>query len=96
MVAVLLALSTSACAGVESDAPGEEIYSQLCASCHGASLQGGVGPALGPGSNAADQPDEFIRTTVLRGRGSMPSFSSTLDGDQVDRLTDYLREEQSG
>lgn len=76
------------------DATGEEIYQQLCANCHAEDLTGGLGPALGPGSNSASQPDEFMELAVLRGRGSMPSFSSSLDPEQVDRLVGYLREEQ--
>lgn len=78
------------------DASGEEIYAQLCANCHGADLEGGVGPPLGPGSNAAEQPDAFLEVTILAGRGRMPSFSSTLNQAQVDRLIGYIREVQAG
>ena len=78
----------------DDGASGEEVYQQLCANCHGDDLSGGLGPALGPGSNSAAQPDEFLELAILRGRGSMPSFSSTLDQGQVDRLVGYLRETQ--
>lgn len=73
-----------------SDATGEEIYVQLCARCHGVDLDGGVGPALGSGSNAAEEDDEYLEFTILNGRGRMPSFS-TLDEAQVDRLIAHLR-----
>jgi mono/diheme cytochrome c family protein len=53
-----------------------------------------VGPALGPGSNAATQADEFIVLTVTRGRGRMPSFGSTLTSEQIDRVVAFLREQQ--
>lgn len=87
----------SACVGRPApDAGGEEIYLQLCSNCHGDDLGGGVGPSLGPGSNAAGQPDEFLRVTITEGRGRMPSFSSTLDQDQVERLIQYLRQVQAG
>jgi mono/diheme cytochrome c family protein len=76
------------------DASGDEIYRQLCVHCHGADLSGGIGPALGPGSNAAAQPDAFLVFTINNGRGSMPSFSSSLNSAQVDRLVAYIREEQ--
>lgn len=93
----LIAMLAAGCIGrPESDASGEEIYLQLCSNCHGEDLGGRVGPALGPGSNAAEQPDEFLRVTVVEGRGRMPSFASTLDEGQVERLIDYLREEQAG
>lgn len=94
MSVMLLGLLT-ACTGRPSDeATGEEIYQQLCANCHVDDLSGGIGPALGPGSNSAEQPDDFLEVTILRGRGSMPSFSSSLDTTQLDRLIEYLREVQ--
>lgn len=93
----LLGVLTAACVGRPAqDAAGEEIYLQLCSNCHGDALEGGLGPALGPGSNAADQPDDYLRMTIREGRGRMPSFSSTLSDAQVDRLIGYLREEQGG
>jgi len=76
------------------DASGEEIYTQLCARCHGADLDGGIGPALGPGSASADESDDFLEFTIMNGRGRMPSFSSSLDDDQLDRLVTYMREVQ--
>jgi cytochrome c551 len=92
---LLIVLLAVACVGRPAeDATGEQIYLQLCANCHGADLGGGVGPALGPGSNAADQSDEFLWTTIHDGRGRMPSFSSSLDDVQMVRLIEYLRVEQ--
>jgi cytochrome c551 len=78
------------------DASGEEIYTQLCSNCHGDDLSGGVGPALGPDSNAASEPDEFLEFTILNGRGRMPSFDSSLNEAQLDRLVAYIREVQAG
>ena len=78
--------------GVPGDATGEQIYLQLCARCHGEELEGRVGPALGPGSNAAGQPDEFLAFTIENGRGRMPSFSAVLDEGQIDLLVAYIRE----
>lgn len=94
-VAVALLVSSCSLGGPPDDATGEEIYAELCARCHGADLSGGVtGPALGPGSNAADEPDEFLEFTIMNGRGRMPSFSSSLDDEQLDRLVGYIREVQ--
>jgi mono/diheme cytochrome c family protein len=95
--AVAMALAVSACVGRPSDdATGEEIYLQLCSNCHGDHLQGGLGPSLGAGSDAASQPDEFLRVTITEGRGRMPSFSSSLSDDQIDLVIDFLRSEQAG
>jgi mono/diheme cytochrome c family protein len=76
------------------DATGEEIYLQLCANCHGDSLEGGIGPSLAAGSDAANPPDEFLRVSITDGRGRMPSFQSSLSDDQVGRLISFIREEQ--
>jgi mono/diheme cytochrome c family protein len=92
--ALLLGL-LSACVGRPAqNASGEEIYLQLCANCHGDTMQGAVGPSLGPGSNTVGQPDEFLRVTISQGRGRMPSFQSSLTDDQVDRLVGFIRQEQ--
>lgn len=84
----------ASCGGPAPDATGEEIYAQVCSRCHGGDLQGRVGPALGPGSHVADQPDEYLLTTITRGRGSMPSFSRTLSETQIEAVVGYLRERQ--
>ncbi|HEY7468637.1 MAG TPA: cytochrome c [Acidimicrobiia bacterium] len=76
------------------DATGQDIYLQLCANCHGTDLEGRVGPPLGSGSNSAVQPDEFLHVAIVDGRGRMPSFSTSLTSEQVDRLIAYLREVQ--
>lgn len=95
VIAVAL-LGTACSLGRPADeATGEEIYAELCASCHGADLEGGaVSPALGPGSSSADESDEFLEFTIMNGRGRMPSFSSSLEDEQLDRLVGYIREVQ--
>lgn len=96
MVLVLAGLAVAACTGrPEADATGSEIYLQLCSNCHGDNLEGGIGPDLGPGSNAAGQPDEFLRFAITQGRGRMPSFATVLDDDQLERLIRFMREEQA-
>lgn len=98
LIAILfLAIAATGCSlgGAPEDATGEEIYVELCARCHGADMEGGVFPALGPGSSAADETDEYIEFTIVNGRGRMPSFPS-LRGQQVDRLVAYIREVQAG
>ena len=94
---VIVGLATLAACSVSrpaDDATGEEIYAQLCANCHAPDLSGGIGPPLGPGSNSADESDEFLEFTIMNGRGRMPSFSSSLNDAQLDRLVEYIREVQ--
>lgn len=94
-LAVLLLVA--ACGGRPApDATGAEIFSLECARCHGGELQGRVGPALGPGSDAVQRSDEFLTTTIVRGRGRMPSFGQVLTPEQVTRLVGYLRQKQAG
>jgi mono/diheme cytochrome c family protein len=93
--ALALVLAATGCSfgGPAPDATGEEIYAGLCARCHSGDLSGGVGPALGPGSNAASETDDFLEFTISNGRGRMPSFPS-LTEEQLDRLVSYIREVQ--
>lgn len=96
--ALVAVLATTSCTvgRPADDATGEEIYGQLCARCHGPELGGGVGPPIGPGSALVSETDEYILFTVVNGRGRMPSFSSSLDEAQLDRLVSYIREAQRG
>lgn len=89
-VAALIVATGCNLGGPGRDATGEEIYVQLCARCHGVGLDGDVGPALGPGSNAAEEDDEYLEFTIRHGRGRMPSFSA-LDDAQIERLITHLR-----
>jgi mono/diheme cytochrome c family protein len=89
-----LALMGWACSRPPAEASGQEIYEQVCANCHGVDLEGGLGPAIGAGSNSAEQDESFLTLTVTRGRGRMPSFGATLSDDQVQRLVEYVRSRQ--
>ena len=85
----------AACTGsADPDATGAELYSQFCARCHASDLSGGVGDALGAGSELVDKPDTYIADVIANGRGSMPAFSRTLSDDHVQRLVDFIRAEQ--
>lgn len=95
VVALVMVLAITACVGrPEEDATGEEIYLQLCSNCHSSDLSGNVGPSLGAGSNAANQPDTFLEMAIVDGRGRMPSFRNTLDMAQLERLIGFLRDAQ--
>jgi cytochrome c551 len=95
-VTAVLALTLTACSGIPEDASAPDVYALSCARCHGSQLEGGVGPALGVGSNSADQPDEYLVTTISRGFGRMPGFSGTLTEEQILAVVAFLRDEQAG
>ena len=77
------------------DATGEEIYGALCTRCHGNDLSGGVGPALGAGSELVDRPDAYVIQTITVGLGRMPAFRNTLSEEQIVSVAEYLREQQA-
>ena len=91
-----LVLTATACSAAPSpEATGPQLYGDLCSACHGAGLEGKVGPALGPRSLSADLPDQYLATTIERGIGTMPSFDH-LSQDQIARLVSFIRDVQSG
>ncbi|HLF42587.1 MAG TPA: cytochrome c [Acidimicrobiia bacterium] len=95
LLTALFLATISACVGrPAAESTGEEIYLRVCANCHGDSLQGALGPSLGPGSNAASQPDDFLTASITLGRGRMPSFQSSLTEDQIGLLVGFIRQEQ--
>ena len=66
---------------------GSELYAGLCTACHGASGEGGIGPALtGSDIGAGD-----ITTAVSTGVGSMPGFSSSLSETELAAVLAYTR-----
>lgn len=94
---MLVALLLAGCVSVSEDATGAEIYSALCARCHGSDLEGGVGPRLGGfDASSATESDEYLVTTITRGKGRMPSFGASLSDAQIERVVAYVREQQSG
>lgn len=107
LVAMLaaLVLSLAACSGGEAPQPdgadagtadpelvaGRSQWISSCARCHGASGNGGAGPALH--SARSDRPSVAAMTEVIvEGRGAMPAFGSSLDADQLEALVRYIDE----
>ena len=69
-------------------ARGQAIYAANCASCHGVTGDGGVGPSL-RARRVAQAPDSAILGLVRRGRGQMPAFALTPEEERD--LMAYLR-----
>jgi len=78
----------------ETSTDGRVLYSRRCATCHGADLEGAVGPALDASSPSATASDESIRTVIRQGAKGMPSDRS-LNDVQLGAIVDYVRRLQA-
>jgi mono/diheme cytochrome c family protein len=89
------ACSTAETPAAPSDpvlAEGQQIYLANCASCHGRSGGGGLGPKLS-GVVAARYPNiDDQKAVILNGQGSMPAFKTRFTAEQLDAVTRYTRE----
>jgi cytochrome c55X len=87
-------LAAPAAAAPDSGRKSELLYllKHDCGSCHGMTRQGGLGPALLPGS-LHDRPDQLLVTTILDGRPGtpMPPWRGELSEQDARWLVDALR-----
>lgn len=69
----------------------DELYQQHCASCHGITRLGGVGPALLP-QNLSRLRKPAARDVIANGRAltQMPAFASRFEETQIDELVSYI------
>lgn len=75
-----------------AQAAGAQVFADSCAACHQAKGEGvkGAFPALA--GNAFVQGDaKALASTVLQGRGGMPSFSGDLNDDQLAQVLSFIR-----
>ncbi len=70
---------------------GKNIFDNTCSVCHGEDGSGGTGPALNSQQVLTSVTDEQIRSTVITGRRSMPSFGDRLTSVEIDAVVDYVR-----
>lgn len=104
-IAVLLALIGLASASAHAGEPAEprrgeivRMVRQDCGSCHGITLQGGLGPALTPAA-LAGRPRDSLLWTILQGRPgtAMPGWARFLSEAEarwvVARLTEGFPQE---
>jgi len=67
---------------------GRARFLDSCAHCHAADATGDEGPDL----HGLEVSDRYIARTITQGiKGEMPSFRKKLKGDDILRLTAYLR-----
>jgi mono/diheme cytochrome c family protein len=75
---------------------GRKVFAAYCATCHGMSGGGGVGPSFSDGKLLTDFPDAQAQVAfVSTGKGVMPSFSS-LGQRRLEAVVRYEREVLSG
>ncbi|MGI9606866.1 MAG: c-type cytochrome [Acidimicrobiales bacterium] len=66
------------------------IYATRCASCHGASGQGHIGPSFDRVSERFETPEEQ-EEVVRNGRNTMPAFGGVLSDEQIAAVVAYER-----
>ena len=87
---MLLALGGTLLAQAEEP---KDVYTRLCAGCHGAGLEGGKGPALlGPLRHGDDAPALAHSTGTGFPLTGMPAFEETLSAGDLHALVVYLQE----
>lgn len=77
---------------------GKTLYSQHCASCHGADGQGITAPSLGDPALLANAPDAFLKYAIVNGRDGTPmvSFADQLGEGEINAVVAFLRSQASG
>ncbi len=80
-------LIATAKARMNASDPGERVYAEKCAACHGAKAEGGIGPKLA--KNPILNAPEAVAEIVKNGRGRMPAVP--LSDPELKALVDYLK-----
>ncbi|RAV09420.1 cytochrome c [Paenibacillus contaminans] len=66
----------------------EALYKKQCLSCHGANLEGKVGPDLRKVGSKLDE--EQIAAILRDGAKGMPAFSKMLNDEEIEALARWL------
>ncbi|HSF82113.1 MAG TPA: c-type cytochrome [Anaerolineales bacterium] len=82
-------------APASADLSGAEMYTRVCARCHGENGEGSYGSALNTKSYLQSVTDEQIREAIVRGRGDSEMLSwgdlGLLTERQIDELVVFIR-----
>jgi len=73
---------------------GEQIFNHVCIACHqpeGKGIQGIYPPLAGNPLLTTEDPTYFV-STVLTGRGGMPSFQGLYTDEEIAAITTYVRQ----
>jgi len=77
---------------IEALEDGEEVFKENCSGCHGAKLEGGVGPALLKKKWIYGGDDASLFETVSKGRkGGMPPFESQLGQKKIWKVITFIQ-----
>ncbi|OFW74354.1 MAG: hypothetical protein A2Y55_03200 [Actinobacteria bacterium RBG_16_68_12] len=73
----------------ERPTDGKSIFTATCSACHTLADAGTTG-TVGPNLDDAKPSKERVVDRVTNGKGQMPSFSSSLDPEQIQAVADYV------
>lgn len=73
---------------------GSDIYTNLCAQCHGVNGEGGLGPSLRASEFQQNNSDEEIFDTINIGHAatSMIAWGEILTANQIQQLVEFIRQ----
>ena len=73
---------------------GQELWTGVCAKCHGLAGQGGIAKSIAGSSLLTDPTtvEQIVRNGRVTPQGTMPAVGSGWTTEQVDALTSYLKE----
>ena len=75
----------------------EALYVANCAACHGADLEGVIGPALaGEGAHLGDHDADELAQVVANGEGGMPAFAGTLTPEEIEAIVEFILAANAG
>jgi len=91
--AIALTLSSIAVHAAAPSVAAEKLYQANCASCHGTTMEGGIGPTLGKHTWLHGEPTKANLIKVIS-KGvpekNMPAWSPALSAPQIALLADYI------
>jgi cytochrome c oxidase cbb3-type subunit III len=82
----------------ELAAAGQPVYATNCAACHGAAMEGGIGPNLKDGDWVHGGAPEDVMRTVAEGvpAKGMPAWGPILGPERVRQVSAYILSQQPG
>src|SRR5210317_1123578 len=84
--------------GFASIERGQEIYSQICVTCHGPNLDGGIGPSLADAYWKHGDTSEAIMRSISKGivGTEMIAYEYVYSEEDRQAVTDFILDKQEG